>query len=202
MRLKHVDKRYNVVYLAFANPNGKLGGLIASGLNFTSPMEVIIEDIKELKARGVVVMLSVGGATYLFPNGFDALEMVKLANYMGCNGIDIDWEPNDGNTKQWDGIIQTFHDRIESEKGVCKLLSAAVWSTGCMQPVAGDMFKGMNISGLVNKGAYLNWLNIMAYDCGPPEQISPLGSFYTYRVYYSGPLCMGFEVGKMGWGKD
>lgn len=69
-----------------------------------------------------------------------------------------------------------------------------------MQPVAGDMFKGMNISGLVNKGAYLNWLNIMAYDCGPPEQISPLGSFYTYRVYYSGPLCMGFEVGKMGWG--
>ena len=103
---------------------------------------------------------------------------------------------------QWDGIIQSFHTRIKEKEdfGTCKMLSAAVWSTGAMQPVAGDMYKGMNISGLVNKGAYLNWLNIMAYDCGPPNQIDPLGCFYTYRIYYPGPLCFGFIVGKMGWG--
>jgi len=104
-----------------------------------------------------------------------------------------------GSVDQWPKIIQSFHDHMQIGGG-CKLLSAAVWSTGAMQPREGDKFRGMNISGLVEKGSYLNWLNVMAYDCGPPSQIDPLGCFYTYRVYYPGPLCMGMEVGKMGWG--
>jgi hypothetical protein len=36
----------------------------------------------------------------------------------------------------------------------------------CMQPVSGDQYRGMNIAGLVTHGSYLDWLNIMAYDCG------------------------------------
>ena len=202
-RLKDVDEKFNVVYLAFANPNGKMikeGSLEGTGMNFTSSVDVIKSDIRVLRNRGVKVMLSVGGATYLFPDNYDAFEMVELANFLGCDGIDIDWEPFDGKLKAWDQIIQTFHDRI-IEGGnhlTCKLLSAAVWSTGCMQPREGDTYRGMNISGLVHKGSYLDWLNIMAYDCGPPESIDPLGCFYTYRVYYEGPLCLGFEIGKMG----
>ena len=92
-RLKDIDPRYNVVYLAFADPNGKLGvdGLNGTGLNFTSPVEVVRADIKELRNRGVTVMLSVGGATYMFPNNYDGMEMVRLANFLGCDGIDIDW---------------------------------------------------------------------------------------------------------------
>lgn len=102
----------------------------------------------------------------------------------------------------WADIIKSFHDRMQEEKGgSCKYLSAAVWSTGCMQPREGDRFRGVNISGLVTRGAYLDWLNIMAYDAGPPSNVDPLGCFYTYRVYYLGPLVLGFQPGKMGWGE-
>jgi hypothetical protein len=109
-------------------------------------------------------------------------------------------EPFEGDVVGWGDIIKTFHDRIEEQKGVCKYLSAAVWSTGCMQPREGDRFRGINIQGLVTRGAYLDWLNIMAYDSGPPSNVDPIGSFYTYRVYYLGPLVLGFQPGKMGWG--
>lgn len=201
-QLKNVDPEYNTVYLSFADPNGKWNGqdLSGTGLGFGVGIDQVKQQIWDLKNRGVKVMLSVGGATFLYPDNFDGYEMVRLADGLGCDGIDIDWEPFNGKMNQWDGIIQSFHDRIEQTRGSCKLLSAAVWSTGCMQPREGDTYRGINISGLVNKGSYLNWLNIMAYDCGPPSSIDPKGCFYTYRIYYTGPLCMGFEVGKMGWG--
>jgi GH18 family chitinase len=201
--LQEVDKRFNIVYLAFADPRGKISGnnWEGTGLSFSKNRETVRGQIKSLRDRGVKVMLSVGGATYPFPPKFDAYEMVKLANLLGCDGIDIDWEPFDGDTNGWADIIKTFHDWIETNKeGSCKYLSAAVWSTGCMQPREGDRFRGINIHGLVTRGAYLDWLNIMAYDSGPPSNVDPLGSFYTYRVYYLGPLVLGFQPGKMGWG--
>jgi len=86
-RLKDLDVRYNVVYLAFANP---AGDTMNSGLGFTN-MEVVKNDIISLQNRSVTVMLSVGGATFPYPENFNAYEMVKLANRLGCDGIDIDW---------------------------------------------------------------------------------------------------------------
>lgn len=197
-RLKDLNKAYNTVYLSFADPKGKWNGgdWSGTGMQFHSSVDVVKEDIRELQGRGVTVMLSVGGASFPFQDGFDGTEMVKLANDLGCDGIDIDWEGG-GN---WVNIIHTFKMSQQKANGKCMKLSAAVWSTGCMQPVQGDQYRGMNIAGLVTHGSYFDWLNIMAYDCGPPSMISPNGSFYTYRVYYPGPLCMGFEVGKMGWG--
>lgn len=202
-QLKDVDKKFNTIYLAFADPRGRPSGKgwEGTGFSFSQSREMIKTQIGLLKGRGVLVMMSVGGATYPFPKNFDAYEMVKLANYLGCNGVDIDWEPFEGEVNGWADIIQTFHDRMKEEKaGSCKFLSAAVWSTGCMQPREGDRFRGINIHGLVTKGVYLDWLNIMAYDSGPPSNVDPLGSFYTYRVYYLGPLVLGFQPGKMGWG--
>jgi len=206
--LTTIDPKFNTVYLAFADPRAKFNGVswAGTGLNFSKGFQETKADIAVLKSRGVKVMLSVGGATYPFPIGypfptigFNAKEMVKLAVAMGVDGIDIDWEPFHGATDEWPLIIQSFHNEIVP--GNTPLwLSAAVWSTGCMQPREGDRFRGINIPGLVQKGDYLDWLNIMAYDSGPPENVDPLGCFYTYRVYYKKPLVLGFQPGKMGWG--
>jgi Glycosyl hydrolases family 18 len=202
-RLETIDPKFNVVYLAFADPRQKptYNGWEGTGLGFTHTPSSVKEDIAKLKARGCQVLLSVGGATYPFPENFNAYEMVRLANFLGCDGIDIDWEPaENGSTDGWGEIIKEFYFKMIMFDGVCKLLTAAVWSTGCMQPVSGNRYRGINIPGLVKYGSYLNWLNIMAYDCGPPTDVDPLGCFYTYRVYFPGPLVMGFLPGKMGWG--
>jgi len=103
-------------------------------------------------------------------------------------------------TTTWGDIINSFHNYMSNTDRKCNRLSAAVWSTGCMQPRDGDRYRGINIPGLVKYGSYLDWLNIMAYDCGSPADIDPIGCFYTYRVYFSKPLVLGFEPGKMGWG--
>jgi len=163
-RLKDLNKDYNTVYLSFANPKGSWNGhdWQGTGMQFHSSVTVVKEDIMELQKRGVTVMLSVGGASYPFPDGFNAIEMVKMANALGCDGIDIDWEGGG----DWANIIKSFKQCQQEVYGSCKNLSAAVWSTGCMQPVQGDQYRGMNINGLVTYGSYLNWLNIMAYDCG------------------------------------
>lgn len=194
-----IDTKFNVVYLAFADPRSKptRNGWQGTGLNFTSNPDVVKREIYLLQHSGVRVLLSVGGATYPFPENFDAFEMVKLANWLGCDGIDIDWEGGG----DWGLIIKSFHDRIQEVNGSsCRHLTAAVWSTGCMQPIEGNKYRGINIPGLVKYGSYLSWLNIMAYDCGPPSDVDPLGCFYTYRIYFNGPLVLGFEPGKMGWG--
>lgn len=92
-RLETIDPKFNVVYLAFADPRSKptQNGWQGTGLNFTNSPDDVKKGIAILQYKGVRVLLSVGGATYPFPENFDALEMVKLANWLGCDGIDIDW---------------------------------------------------------------------------------------------------------------
>jgi chitinase len=127
-RLKDLNKVYNTVYLSFANPKGSWNGhdWQGTGMQFHSNMEVVKEDIKTLQGRGVTVMLSVGGASYPFPDGFEATQMVRLANALGCDGIDIDWEGG-GN---WTYIINSLKQCQQAANGRCMKLSAAVWSTG------------------------------------------------------------------------
>jgi len=92
-RLSTIDPKFNVVYLAFADPRATPTGnnWQGTGLGFTASREQVKTDIAKLQSLGVCVMLSVGGATYPFPVPFDARHMFQLAMDLGCNGIDIDW---------------------------------------------------------------------------------------------------------------
>ena len=49
-----------------------------------------------------------------------------------------------------------------------------------------------------NQGKNIDWVNIMAYDAGPTYD--PIGALECYRIYYQGPLLLGFEIGDMAWG--
>lgn len=202
--LKDINDKITVVYISFADPRGSYKtrqNFTGTGISASKSFDWYVQEIKALKSRGVRVMLSVGGGTYPFPDNYNGREMTVLANDLGCDGIDIDWE-NGGVSKDYlfSQIIVTFRESIDSLKGSCKYLSAACWSTGCMLPVSGDTFKGMNIKGIVEHGSKLDWINIMTYDCGPPSLIDPKACYWTYRVYYKGLLCIGFQPGLQAWG--
>ncbi len=192
-----LDPNANIVYLAFANPNSTYTKgqktWATTGLDFSSDFGVVAEAIKIIRSKNVVVMLSVGGATYLF-GATSAQPLVDLAQDLGCDGIDLDWEPANGVAAEdeFGPLIAKY--RAAWPKGI---LSAACFSTGSYGK-NGDTFQGMNIKGLVSNGSDLNYINIMAYDAG--STYDPLGAFMCYRMYYKGPIHLGFEPGQMAWG--
>ena len=198
-----LDTNCNLVYLCFANPNCSYSkgskSWSGTGLDFSMDFQIVVDAIKILKTRGITVMLSVGGATYQF-NMFPVKPVIDLAQDLGVDGIDLDWEPTLGAQ-----LDQQFSDLIRDYKASLwegGKLSAAVFSTGAYGK-NGDTYQGMNIRGLVSHGSDLNWINLMAYDAGPPPpagSFDPLGAFTAYRMYYPGPIVFGFEPGPQGWG--
>ena len=110
MDLANIKQPINLVFLAFAIPActylKNSMSFIGSGLNFTSNFLVVKQAISILKSNGIIVMLSVGGASYQF-DIFNSTNIVDLATDLGVDGIDIDWEPTSGAAKsnELGGII-------------------------------------------------------------------------------------------------
>lgn len=207
MDLAKIDA--NIVYLAFCKPDcnySKRYSFDGTGLQFSQDFKVVVGAIDILKKKGTKVMLSVGGGAYSDWSNVQYTNIKLLMIDLHCDGVDIDWEPQHTAkakitleqqltlANRWTEIIETFYSYL----GDTHNLSAAVWSTGAYGPTAGDVYKGINIPGLVNAGEQLDWLNIMAYDAG--KDFDALGAYDCYRIYYKGPLYVGFELGKQGWG--
>ncbi len=194
---------FNIVYLSFAKPDGtyKKGSYIFdnTGLNFCQDFTVVKRAISILKTKNIKVMLSVGGGTYPYraqePYANYQM-MIDLMTDLGCDGIDIDWEPvNQANDDhQFGPIIYGFRSRMKN------LLSGTCLPQGAYGKESGNIWKGQNIKGLLSNGSDLDWVNVMAYDTGPPSSYDALGSFTCFRVYYKGPLHLGVELGPQAWG--
>ena len=194
---------FNIVYLSFAKPDGtyKKGSCIFdnTGLNFCQTFTVVQNAITILKKKNIKVMLSVGGGTYPYrpqePHANYQM-MIDLMTDLGCDGIDIDWEPlNQANDDyQFGPIIHGYKSRMKG------LLSGTCLPAGAYGKDANNIWKGQNIKGLVSNGNELDWVNIMAYDSGSPASYDALGSFTCYRIYYKGPLFLGVELGEQAWG--
>jgi chitinase len=196
-------KHANIVYLSFASPNCtyKLGQMSweGTGLGFSSDFQVIKDAVSILQNRGVVVMLSVGGATYPFSADYNADGLANLVKDLGLNGIDIDWENHDQKAQFGNYIAKT-----RSALGDNYAVSTAAFSVGAYgegnftnAPPTSDN-TGMNITGLQSNGHQLDWINIMTYDAS--DAFDPLTAYNAYRSYYSGPLLIGAEVPPEAWG--
>jgi hypothetical protein len=188
-----------VVNLAFADPNMvyTTGMFAGTGLQFSSDFSVVKASIALLRKKGVKVMLSVGGGSYPFAQGYyNAKSCCILARDLGCDGIDIDWEPAAGNGDDalWGPIIVQFKSALWQGG----LLSAAVWSVGAAPKDVGSLYAGMNIKGLQSSGMNLDWINIMAYDAGTSYKVAE--AFGQYRSIFKGPIMIGLEVGQQAWG--
>jgi hypothetical protein len=99
---------------------------------------------------------------------------------------------------QFGPIIAAFRSCMT----VGTFLSAACWSTGAYAPnPSADPWSGLNVQGLTTHGGQLNVVNIMAYDAGNvPADYNPETAFAAYRKIFTGALCLGIELGPMGWG--
>ena len=203
--LAKLSDSVNIVFLSFANPNCTYtkgsNTFSGTGLDFSSDFNVVRDAIKILQNKKVVVMLSVGGATYAFNDSFDANNIVNFADDLGVDGIDIDWEPSGGASQsyQFGQIIQKIRNIYPN-----KLLSSAVFSVGAYgqgafansQPASANT--GMCISGLQSDGSKLDFLNLMSYDAS--NAYNPIDAFKAYKTYFNGPILIGTEVPPEAWG--
>jgi hypothetical protein len=183
------------VNISFAQPDMvyKGGSFDGTGLQFSQDFKVVVDAIKILKSKGVTVMLSVGGGAYWSESKSTNIHAwVYLANDLGCDGIDIDWENDAAHDYELTNAI-----KLLTAPGFNLKLSFAGFSTGAYGK-DGSTYKGMNIDAMVNVGDKVDWINIMTYDAG--TEYDPLGALDCYRIYYSGVLNIGFEVGVQGWG--
>ena len=184
----------DIVYLAFASPDMTYtkNSFVNTGLQFNQEFSVVKKAISILKERKILVMLSVGGGSYWSqPKKCNYESWVSLMNDLGCDGIDIDWEVNCSDDQALTLAIQKVKSLSK-----CKV-SFAGWSTGAYGK-DGDTYKGMNIHAMVNAGHLVDWINVMCYDAG--TSYDPIGAISSYRIYYKGPLMLGFEVGNQAWG--
>ena len=202
--LAKIPPPINVVFLSFAKPNcnyvkGSMS-FTGTGLDFSSEFSVVKDAIQILRKKNVVVMLSVGGATYPF-DGFNPKAVVDFANDLGVDGIDIDWEPHAGAGEAH--LLGPIIGGVRSiyPKG---LISIAAFSIGAYgagafanSPPSGQN-TGMCIPGLQSNGHQLDFICLMSYDASPVYD--PVTAFKAYRSYYNGPILIGAEVPPEAWG--
>lgn len=200
MDLAQISWPVTIVNLSFVLPGCSYWSgqntFMNTGLNFSQDFWVVKGAIAILKAKGIKVMLAVGGGSYWSqPNTFyNAPSCVALMRDLGCDGIDLDWEVN----KSYDWELTEAIKKTKALLRTGEKLSFCGWSTGAFGPTNGDSYKGMNIHAMVHQGSSCDWINIMAYDAGP--SFDPIGALECYAIYYKGPLLLGFEVGTQAWG--
>ena len=197
--LANIEKPISIVYLSFAKPDCKYvsgqNTFSGTGLSFSYDWKILCEAIRLVKSKGITVMLSVGGGSYWSSTTiFHAADCVALMNDLGCDGIDIDWEGHADKDYELTDCIRWLKPLMGSKK-----ISFAGFSTGAYGK-DGDTYKGSAIDAMTKQGSNVDWINIMAYDAG--KNFDPLGALAAYSIYYKGPLLLGFEVGKQGWGDD
>lgn len=169
------------------------GSFQGTGLQFTVEFGVVVGAIKILKAKGVTVMLCIGGSSYWVERKrFNAQECIRLADDLGCDGIDIDWAGNVNRAYELTDAVKSA--RVHSTR----LLSISGFSTGAFPRTSADIYCGMNIDALTRAGNLIDWVNIKTFNAGP--NYDPGIALYSYRTHYSGPLNVGFMIGEPGWG--
>lgn len=194
--IKDQNPAINCVNISFVRPDCLYSNhtFDNTGLQFSQDFKVVQAAIKILKSKGVTVMLSVGGGSYWSESkSFNTVNVASLADDLGCDGIDLDWEV--GALKAYELTNSITSLKNLNYKGK---ISFAGWSTGAYGSVKGSDFQGMNIHAMTQQGSNVDWINIMTYDAGPTYD--PIGAYDSYRLYYRGPLNIGFEIGTQGWG--
>lgn len=117
MDLANLDPKINMVNISFAHPQCKYtkNSFSGTGLSFSQSFSVVQKAIQILKARGVIVMMSVGGATYPF-NEYEKYvdNLVYLCKDLGVDGIDIDWESDKGVAEDWvlASIVSLYRQKL------------------------------------------------------------------------------------------
>ncbi|WP_157844932.1 glycosyl hydrolase family 18 protein [Methylocucumis oryzae] len=238
--LNQVSRTFSHVFLAFAFPdvgtfNAKTRSFNGTGLGFTQPVAEIRNAIANLQRDGIKVVLSVGGAQAALDaqghgNGWQNLisqaqyrkRLLLLANALGVDGIDMDYEAgvvNDAATiAQYSKVLTTLrsiakHMNNENAAGNAnpKLFTMAASSVGadcapanskdpyCKKLKLNSAWAGAGIERKLLKenrlAKQVDMLNIMSYDIGY-YAYDPVLAYQQYRTIMPAGVAvnLGLEV--------
>lgn len=199
--LNNLPKKYpglTMVLISFCKPDLSYtkgqNTFSNTGLEFSHDFSLVRQAVSNLQKAGVSVILSVGGGAYWSgTKGVNAPALAALVSDLNLDGIDIDWEHNLAHDYELTQAIQIIRPIIPG-----KLLGFAGWSTGAFPPQG--TYQGMCIHAMRNAGHLVDFINIMAYDAGPPSDYDPRKAIDAYASLYGGALYLGFLVGAPGWG--
>lgn len=188
------------VFLSFVYPNcgykKSQGTWYDTGLEFTCDFQIIRQSIKRLQSRGIKVILSVGGASYISWEKFNPLSIALLCYDLEADGFDLDYEPINYFEKE------LFIECIKKMKPFCvsgQTLSIAGFAGGCLTPEQ-QPYRGTLIPVLEECKNLLDFVNIMNYDAGKDWDYHAAYRSYEEVVDRKTPLNWGLQVGKQGWG--
>ncbi len=102
-RLRNMPEEVTHIFLSFIKPNMRYtkGSFDIKGVGIEVPYDGIVlkETVDHLKAKGIKVILSIGGETYWGTDESYDIDFVAVADFVrdfGFDGIDWDYEPNGG----------------------------------------------------------------------------------------------------------
>lgn len=215
---------YTHVLIAFAKPDFAWDGSswAGTGLQFAAAPDEVRQQIAALQARGIRVLLAVGGAKYLnwAPLAAEAgkagaitAALQTFVADMGFDGLDVDFETDGAEPAQ----IQEYTAAIKALRnaaGPKKMLALAAWSTGadCTAATGSDACGGKislwdgraGRERLVFRDAAIlhtiNMISVMSYDAGY-ETFDAVRAWTLYRdlVPASITVNIGFEIAPEGW---
>lgn len=199
--LNNLAKKYpglGMVLLSFCRPDLSYvrgqNTFSGTGLEFSHDFSLVRQAVSNLQRSGVSVILSVGGGSYWSGTRVvNAVAIGALVSDLGLDGVDIDWEHDLAHDYELTQAIQAIRPVIPG-----KLLGFAGWSTGAFPPQG--TYQGNALHALKNAGQSVDFINIMAYDAGPPSDYDPRKAIDAYTLHYKGPVYLGFLIGAPGWG--
>ena len=223
-KLSATPAGFSHVIIAFAKPDFAWNGRDwnGTGLQFATGPDDVKKQIAALQARGIKVVLAVGGATYLAwgPLAAEAdkpgpitAALTRFVADMGLDGLDVDYETDGTGPAQ----INEYRGAIRALSNAAgpKMLSLAAWSTGAdCSKATGTAACGGKVgvwdgrtgrerlvfadTGLFAK---LAMINVMSYDAGVDE-FDPVKAWSLYRALVPAAITIniGFETSPEGWG--
>lgn len=215
---------FSHVVVAFARPAFSFDGksFKGTGLQFETTPDAVKKDIAALQAKGVRVLLAVGGATYKVwaplaaegdRPGPITTALARFIGEMGFDGIDVDYEdPGTSPAKiaQYRAVI--FALRRAAGNG---MLSLAAWASGadCTTATGTEVCNG-KLSYLDNGAGRerllfrnpdvankIDMISVMSYDSGLAS-FDPVRAFTLYRALIPSRIALniGFEIAPEDWG--
>lgn len=131
-KLRDLPEEVTHIFLSFVKPNMRYTkgsfDISATGLEVPYGGKTLKETMGILKANGLKVILSIGGATYWGTNQAYDIDYVQIADFVrdfGFDGIDWDFEPNGGfetigepvNVKRFITMIKESRKLLPREEG-------------------------------------------------------------------------------------
>lgn len=131
-RLRNMPEEVTHIFLSFIKPNMRYvkGSLDIKNVGIEVPYDgpVLKETVSILKAKGIKVILSIGGETYWGTDESYNIEHQQIADFVrdfGFDGIDWDYEPNGGfqtigepkNVERFINMIKSSRELLPRSEG-------------------------------------------------------------------------------------